>query len=191
MCKSGPDLGIDYKSPHLYQGEKLLVRKTGRGIYSTIDRTGAYTNQVVYIFKLRNALPEQHGPLRLSYMLGVLNSRMMLYRYYKKLGDIEWKSFPYMTQKTIMELPVRRIDFNDTRQAYFHNRIADIVDEVIATGKPPTQEKDAEIEQLVRDLYGVNTPIANDRVDAELARISQFGALLGSSAEEDDLEKMP
>jgi len=184
-------LGIDYKSPDLYQGEKLLVRKTGRGIYATIDRTGAYTNQVVYIFKLRNALPEQHRPLRLSYMLGILNSRMMLYRYYKKLGDIEWKSFPYMTQKTIMELPVRRIDFNDTRQAYFHNRIADIVDAVIATGKPPTPEKDAEIEQLVRDLYGVNNPVANALVDAELARISQFGSLLGSSAEESDAEKMP
>jgi len=181
-------LGINYKSPDLYQGEKLLVRKTGRGIYATIDRTGAYTNQVVYIFKLRTSLPEQYAPLRLSYILGVLNSRMMLYRYYKTLGDIEWKSFPYMTQKTIMQLPIRRIDFTDTRQTYFHNQIADRVDAVIASNKPPTPEADAEIERLVRDLYGVNTPLANARVEAELERISQFGSLLGSSTEEDENE---
>ncbi len=45
-------LGIDYKSPNWYEDEKLLVRKTGRGIYATIDRTGAYTVQAIYIFKL-------------------------------------------------------------------------------------------------------------------------------------------
>jgi type I restriction-modification system DNA methylase subunit/predicted RNA-binding Zn-ribbon protein involved in translation (DUF1610 family) len=182
-------LGINYKSPALYQGEKLLVRKTGRGIYATIDRTGAYTNQVVYIFKLRTPLPEEYVPLRLSYILGVLNSRMMLYRYYKALGDIEWKSFPYMTQKTIMQLPIRRIDFSDTRQAYFHNRIADNVDAIIASNRPSTPKADAEIEQLVRDLYGVNTPLANARIDAELERISQFGSLLGSSSEDGENEE--
>lgn len=180
--------GINYKSPELYQGEKLLVRKTGRGIYATIDRTGAYTNQVVFIFKLRNPLPEQFAPLRLSYILGVLNSRMMLYRYYKALGDIEWKSFPYMTQKTIMQLPVRRIDFTDTRQAYFHNRIAALVDGIIDSHKPPSPEIDTEIEQLVRELYDVNTPLANARIDAELDRISRFGTLLGSSVDEQEDE---
>lgn len=180
------DLGINYKTPGLFEGEKLLVRKTGRGIYATIDRTGAYTNQVVFIFKLRPDRPERYEKLRLSYMLGVLNSRMMLYRYYKALGDIEWKSFPYMTQKTIMDLPVRDIDFTDVRQAYFHDRIADLVDIVLASGKSPNQSTDEEIEQLVRELYGVNTPVANARIDAELDHISQLGSLLGSSAEEQE-----
>ncbi len=176
--------GIDYKSPDWYKDEKLLVRKTGRGIYATIDRTGAYTVQSIYIFKLRTDRAEQHEKLRLSYMLGVLNSRMMLYRYYKALGDIEWKSFPYMTQRTIKNLPVRTIDFTDVRQTYFHNSIADSVDAVIASGRPPDMAMDTKIERLVRELYGVNTPVANARIDAELERISQFGSLLGSSAEE-------
>jgi type I restriction-modification system DNA methylase subunit len=182
------NLGIDYKSPGFYEGEKLLVRKTGRGIYATIDRTGAYTVQVVYIFALRDDRSEPYQQLRLTYILGVLNSRMMLYRYYKALGDIEWKSFPYMTQKTIMQLPIRRIDFSDVRQTYFHNRIADIVDDVISSGRPPDPGVDAEIEQLVRELYGVNTPAANARIDSELERISQFGSLLGSSQDLEDEE---
>src|SRR5205823_3849518 len=82
-------LGINYKIPSLYAGEKLLVRKTGRGIYATIDRTGAFTTQTVFIFKLNPNRTEHYKQLRLAYILGVLNSRMMLYRYYKKIGDIE------------------------------------------------------------------------------------------------------
>lgn len=181
-------LGIAYKEPGLYEDEKLLVRKTGRGIYATIDKTGAYTNQVVYIFKLRVDRPEHYRQLRLSYILGVLNSRMMLYRYYKTFGDIEWKSFPYMTQKTIMGLPIRCIDFADVRQSYFHNQIADIVDGVISGGGPPTPRIDAEIERLVRELYGVNTPAANMRIDSELERISKYGSLLGSSMDDQESE---
>ena len=180
------NLGINYKIPGLFEGEKLLVRKTGRGIYATIERTGAYTNQVVFIFKLRSDRPERYEKLRLSYILGVLNSRMMLYRYYKALGDIEWKSFPYMTQKTIMDLPVRDIDFTDVRQTYFHDQIAGLVDAVISSGIAPNQSTDNEIERLVRELYGVNTPIANARIDSELNKISLLGSLLGSSTEEPD-----
>ncbi len=170
---------INYKSPTLYAGEKLLVRKTGRGIYAMIDRTGAYTNQVVFIFKLKADLPEEQKGLRLSYVLGVLNSRMMLYRYYKALGDIEWKSFPYMTQDTIMGLPIRRIDFHDARQVHLHNRIADLVDDIVAAGQPPEQLVDDEIEQYVRALYGVDAPAVSAHIDAELRRISSYGSLLG------------
>ena len=176
-------LGINYKSPELYAGEKLLVRKTGRGIYATIDRTGAYTNQVVFIFKLKPELSPQHSQLRLGYILGVLNSRMMLYRYYKVLGDIEWKSFPYMTQDTIMGLPIRHIDFNDARQSYLHTRIADLVDTVISSGKAPDAATDSEIESFVRELYGVDTPVMSSRIDSELERIGRLGSLLGSSSE--------
>ena len=180
QVKSWVSLGINYKSPELYAGEKLLVRKTGRGIYATIDRTGAYTNQVVFIFKLKEKRPEAQKDLRLSYVLGVLNSRMMLYRYYKALGDIEWKSFPYMTQDTIMGLPIRRIDFADARQLYLHNRIADLVDGVIESGQPPAQLVDDEIELCVRTLYGVEALALSEHIDAELQRISSYGSLLGS-----------
>lgn len=182
------ELGINYKSAALFEGEKLLVRKTGRGIYATIDKTGAYTNQVVFIFKLRHDRPEAYERIRLTYVLGVLNSRMMLYRYYKALGEIEWRSFPYMTQKTIMELPVKAIDFSDPRQTYYHDQIANLVEQVILNKRQPDPEVDAEIEKLVRELYGVNTPSSNVRIDSELEHISNLGSLLGASSQ-DDLEE--
>src|SRR5205823_7887329 len=123
--------------------------------------------QVVFIFKLKPERPPEYSQLRLSYVLGVLNSRMMLYRYYKALGDIEWKSFPYMTQDTIMGLPIRRIDFTDAWQVSLHKRIADLVDDVIASGKAPDQRTDDEIEHLVRGLYGVASPAVSSRIDSE------------------------
>lgn len=47
--------GINYKSSEIYNGPKLLVRKTGVGISATIDYSNSFTNQVVYIFKLKTS----------------------------------------------------------------------------------------------------------------------------------------
>ncbi|MDP2948783.1 MAG: N-6 DNA methylase [Chloroflexota bacterium] len=49
-------LGINYKPASFYKPLKLLVRKTGRGIYSMIERSEALTNQVVFIFRIRDDL---------------------------------------------------------------------------------------------------------------------------------------
>lgn len=37
----------------MYTPPKLIVRKTGLGIYASIDYTGSMTSQTVYILKLR------------------------------------------------------------------------------------------------------------------------------------------
>jgi hypothetical protein len=39
--------GVNYKEPELYEPPKLVVRKTGIGIYATLDNSNAYTTQVV------------------------------------------------------------------------------------------------------------------------------------------------
>ena len=45
--------GINYKNLKMYTPPKLLIRKTGLGIYASIDYTGSMTSQTVYILKLR------------------------------------------------------------------------------------------------------------------------------------------
>ncbi len=147
--------GINYKDEEFYRGKRLLVRKTGIGIMATIDDSGAYTNQVVFTWKLRKDVAAPLKKYRLEYLLGVLNSRLMLYRSYNISGDTEWRSFPYMTQKTIQDLPIRAIDFGDRRQAKLHDEIADRVAAVLATGRPPADHEDYEIERCVMQLYGV------------------------------------
>jgi type I restriction-modification system DNA methylase subunit len=178
-------LGIDYKALDSYAGPKLLVRKTGRGIYATVDKTDALTMQVVFVFKLReDPIPD----LSLFYLLGVLNSRLMLYYYYKKTAEVEWRSFPYMTQKVIMSLPVRKPDLKNNAELLLHNQIAETAEWLVDNPHNPDFDRmDRQCEQLVRNLYGL-TPQQNARIGAELDRIGELGTLL-AQPEEDEREE--
>lgn len=93
--------GINYKDISMYNPPKLLVRKTGLGIYAAIDYTGSMTSQTVYILKQKkgNVVP-------LEYYLALLNSRVVYYYYLKIYGENEWKSHPYLTKQIIFSLPV-------------------------------------------------------------------------------------
>jgi hypothetical protein len=147
--------GINYKAESFYRGDRLLVRKTGVGLMATIDGSGAYTNQVVFTWKLRHKLAPPLSHYRLAYVLGVLNSRLILYRLCTSSGETEWRSFPYVTQKTVQQLPVRAVDFANAREKALHDEIAARVEAVIAKGRPPTDHEDYQIELLVMQLYGI------------------------------------
>ncbi|MGD2250592.1 MAG: N-6 DNA methylase [Candidatus Methanofastidiosia archaeon] len=146
--------GINYKEPSLYKGPKILIRKTGVGIYATIDYTGAYVPQVVFIFKLKEKIPSEYKDLKLEYILGVLNSRIILYYYYKKFGEIEWKSFPYITPKVIKMLPLPDIDFSNPEKRKIHDIIAEKVSDILHE-RGDFDKLDYEIEKLVMDLFGI------------------------------------
>lgn len=97
--------GINYKNAATFSGRKLLVRKTGVGINAAIDESGAFTNQVVFHYRARGNAPS----FFLDYVLGVMCSRVMLAYHLKRTGESEWRSHPYITQKTIGELPVPKV----------------------------------------------------------------------------------
>ena len=70
-CYIKPNIpGINYKNRAMYNPPKLLVRKTGLGIYASIDYTGSMTSQTVYILKFKNS--QHKAPL--EYYLALLNS---------------------------------------------------------------------------------------------------------------------
>ena len=73
-CYIRPNIeGINYKSRDLYTPPKLLIRKTGLGIYGAIDYTGSMTSQTVYILKYA----DQDNATPLEYYLALLNSRVV------------------------------------------------------------------------------------------------------------------
>lgn len=148
--------GINYKDPSIYRWSKILVRKTGVGIYSTIESSGAYVPQAVFIFRLKQDLPEEFQQYKLQYFLGILNSRLMLYYYYKKFGELEWKSFPYITQKTIQQLPIAVIDFHNLRSKELHDKISEKVTCILQQSIGTIRQLDNEVENLVMKLYGIN-----------------------------------
>ncbi len=143
--------GINYKESSTFEGVKLLVRKTGVGLKAAIDDSGAFTNQVVFHYRAR---PNRTPTFFLDYVLGVLCSRVMLAYHLKRTGDSEWRSHPYVTQKTIAELPVPVASEGQWqwRQA---KAIADAVSLRRAT-KCPNIDSDLHIDSLVAGLYGLD-----------------------------------
>lgn len=136
--------GINYKSDTLYQSPKLLVRKTGLGIYAAIDYSYEKTSQTVYILKYLDDM----NKVPLEYYLALLNSRVVYYYYLKVFGENEWKSHPYLTKQIIFSLPIRRYvgDFLDEQIIEMATRIS----------HEYSYDLDMELENLIMQKYGLN-----------------------------------
>jgi adenine-specific DNA-methyltransferase len=147
--------GINYKDLNIYNGNKILVRKTGVGITASIDYDNAVTNQVVYIVKLKTAFENK---LSLEFVLAVLNSRAMTYYLIKKYGENEWKSHPYLTQTMLINLPFPKIDFNSSDTKKLINQITKIVKNEVynSNNKNISKPSDLFIERIVAHCFKLN-----------------------------------
>jgi adenine-specific DNA-methyltransferase len=147
--------GVNYKNLTIYQGKKILVRKTGIGITASIDYEDSITNQVVYILKLN---PKYKSKITLEFILAVLNSRLMTYYLIKKYGENEWKSHPYLTQNMLVNLPFPKIDFECKKTLSTIENISSIIEnEVInSNNKNISKESDLFIEKSIADFFGLN-----------------------------------
>jgi len=147
--------GINYKDLSIYNGNKILVRKTGVGITASMDYENAVTNQVVYILKLK---PGVEKNLSLEFVLAVLNSRVMTYYLIKKFGENEWKSHPYLTQTMLVNLPFPKIDFNSSSAKKIINHVTDIVKNEVSKSKEKNIAKsnDLFIERVVAHFFKLN-----------------------------------
>jgi hypothetical protein len=143
--------GINYKEPSTFEGTKLLIRKTGVGLKAAIDDSGAFTNQVVFHYRSK---PNRTPAFFLDYVLGVLCSRVMLAYHLKQTGENEWRSHPYVTQKTIAELPVPVVSEGHWRW-HQAKAIAQAVSQRRLT-KCKDIGGDLYIDSLVAGLYGMD-----------------------------------
>ena len=165
--------GINYKDDSFFAAPKLLVRKTGIGIYATIDRSSALTNQVVYIFRKLPG-PEDHLlNISVEYVLGVLCSRAMLYYYVQRFGEKEWRSYPYVTQAIIKALPIPDPFSAGPEAAAAHDKITELVHAATKANGPISRSLDTEIEDEVLQAYGLNC----DQYDHMLAVLGKMQRL--------------
>lgn len=143
-------LGINYKNPRVFAQRKLLVRKTGLGLKAAIDNSGALTTQVVFHFIPRASAPS----FLLNYIQGVLCSRVMLAYHLRRSGEMEWRSHPYVTLKTLLTLPVPHPGVEGS-----HNwQQAVAISEAVRQRQShiePTDDSDLQIDRLVAGLYGL------------------------------------
>jgi len=143
--------GINYKDGTAYSKERLLVRKTGVGLKATITKNIAASNQVVFHYTLK----DNGQDFFLHYALGVMSSRVMFAYHLRKSGESEWRSHPYVTPKSLKELPIPVPDPSSQmwRQA---KAIASQVKKHLRTGGK-SKKIDMEIERLVAGLYCLET----------------------------------
>jgi hypothetical protein len=146
----------------------------------------------------------QHGDLshacsagsasyRPEYFLALLNSRLMLYYYYKKFGELEWKSFPYLTQKTIQQLPLRKINFQNPEEKKLHDTLVRKVTRALEAGKKIPDDLDFEIEDLVMKAYQIPEEHRTHIWD-ELKKIQRLRIIretFGEDAEEETEKQVP
>lgn len=144
--------GINYKQKAIYKGPKIVVRKTGVGLLASIDYEDSLTNQVVYLFKLK----QQAEPLPLEFFLALLNSRALYYYLVKTSGEIEWRSHPYLTQTQILDLPLPNVDLKSNRVSKIARQIHQILAPYLSSSKALPPATDAKVEYLVADLYGLS-----------------------------------
>lgn len=147
--------GINYKDDSFFEPPKLLVRKTGVGIYAAIDRTDALTNQVVFIFRPKSSATST-TTISLEYVLGILCSRAMLYYYAQRFGEKEWRSYPYVTQALIKKLPIPDPFSANRRDKNWHSRLFQPVDAVVSAKGAISKSYDLDIEDIVMDIYGLD-----------------------------------
>ena len=131
------------KNRELYNPPKLLIRKTGLGIYSAIDYSGSMTSQTVYILKYA----DKNNQTPLEYYLALINSRVVYYYYLKVYGENEWKSHPYLTKQIIFNLPIR---------PYTGSKVdLDIIEIATQLMRHYDHVMDVKLEKIIMKKYGL------------------------------------
>ncbi len=137
--------GIDYKNSNLYTPPKILIRKTGLGIYGAIDYSGSLATQTVYILKYAS----ETNTVPLEYYLALINSRVVYYYYLKTYGENEWKSHPYLTKQILFDLPVMPYTGSKT-----DDKIVETAKELMGNYD---HHLDVKLEDLIMKKYQLNS----------------------------------
>lgn len=150
----------------MYIEPKLLIRKTGLGIYAAIDYSSAKTNQTVYIL----SKIDKSDMVPMEYYLAILNSRVVYFYYLKVYGENEWKSHPYLTKKIIFSLPIAPYEGSN-----LDNRIIELAC-LIGHGSANMHKIDIQLEQLIMDKYGL-TDFEKEMIISEMNSLPDLSSV--------------
>jgi hypothetical protein len=148
--------GWSYKDAELYRSPKILLRQAGVGILATLDDTNSRCPQSVYIYRLR---PEQKRKgYRNEFVLAALLSRTMAYLVFKRFAETDpAKAHAKLTHERLADLPIPVANFRRASEKRAHDKIAENVRKLLEGKARLGEEEDREIEQLLRDLWGLTS----------------------------------
>jgi hypothetical protein len=148
--------GWSYKNAEIYRSPKILLRQAGVGICATVDETHSWCPQSVYIYRLR---AEQAAKgYRHEFVLAALLSRTMAYLVFKRFGEVDpAKAHAKLTHERLADLPIPVVSFKRPPERKAHDRIVENVRKLLDGTARLGEEEDREIEQLLRDLWGLES----------------------------------
>lgn len=107
----------------------------------------------VYVpFSANVFVPDKGVPEHLNYFAAVLNSNMLWqwYRHHAKRRGVGLE----INGRVLGETPIRRIDFNSPADRDRHDRLVELVDQMLAANGKNNDLIDGEIDEVVSELYG-------------------------------------
>ncbi len=143
---------------------KILFRQTADSLIATIDYRGVWFGRSIIAILLK-----PRSVYKAQYFLGILNSKYFKWLY-DSLAQETGRVFAQVKLAKLKQLPIRTINFLDAAEKAQHNKMVQLVDSMLAlhrqfaAAKPAVLKNviqrqidatDAEIDQLVYDLYGL------------------------------------
>jgi len=144
--------------------EKIFFRRVGESIIATLDRQRFYALNTLVVIT-----PAALGEHRLTYVLGLFNSRLLNFYYLTFLKSTK-RTFSEIQARQVGQLPLRTINFDDPADVARHDKMVALVERMLALHRklaaatvPPDKElyqrqieaTDRQIDALVYELYGL------------------------------------
>ena len=149
------EYGVNLAAPRtfdIFSGKKIIIRE----ITGTHPRTIIATySEDTYLFNRSNiAVVEKEGfSISLRYILGILNSKLMSYYFVKNTAKSVRQMFPKIILEDLRKFPIKKGSDNVQKS------IVNLVEQILLTKKSDpmveTSSLEAEIDQLVYELYGL------------------------------------
>jgi len=145
-----------------FLNHKIVIRQIGRAPIATIDEDRLYTLNTIY--NLINL-----SQYSLKYLLGIINSKLGRWFWIKRNYDFK-TLFPKIKKTQIEAIPIRIINFSDPADKSRHDRMVDLVEQMLRMHKQLAAAKtdhektalqrqieatDRQIDALVYALYGL------------------------------------
>jgi type I restriction-modification system DNA methylase subunit len=139
-----------------FEAEKIMVARMGKELIASYDSGGLYVKDAMLLLQ-RDA--SKHS---LKYLLALLNSRLLGYLYREFFVTID------VLKNAILNLPIRPIDFSNLSDKAGHDRIVQLVDQMLEAKKQLASAQterdksfydgkcatlDRQIDNLVYELY--------------------------------------
>jgi hypothetical protein len=165
------------KPERYFRGPRLLLRE----LISRQFRLQAVKTSAEFVTNksMQSILPIAGGA-ELSYLLGILNSRLMSWYFLNRSNIAQRDDFPKIVLKETRDLPIRAVDLSRPREKTRHDKVVSVVDHMlllqssVAKARTPHEKEsiareiaatDQRIDALVYELYGLS--------DAEIGLVEE------------------